>query len=86
MLPRPGLSEEEASARTRRELKALQLRRLERELGPHYADADVRLYVKQRERNERRGGKRGNFPEDDALPKLGTFGKLAPHFQEVIRE
>lgn len=44
------------------------------------------LLLQQRDRNQRRGHKRGNFPEDDALPKPETYHKLAQRWQELIRE
>lgn len=62
------------------------LQQLAARWGPAVSDPDVRLYIKQRARNARRGHKRGNFPEDDQLPQPGTYAKLAPAVQDAISE
>jgi hypothetical protein len=75
---------------TNRERKSIFLKQLWERYGPHYADADVRLYLKKREfnseeqRKKSRASRRGGFPYDDSFDKPETFLKLSPQFQEVV--
>ena len=75
---------------TNRQQKSIFLKQLWDKYGPHYADADVRLYLKKREFNSQqqmnrsRAFRRGGFPFNDSFQRPETFLKLSPSFQEVV--